>query len=100
MMPTFVGDYASLLGFTAFWVPSPSFLGIPNARKIAPICLLLGQKKNWANAVALKASLAAFSLLSPATSSSFWLVYHLSAGRFDLHRYHHRRFGCTTGWSS
>jgi hypothetical protein len=31
---------------------------------------------------------------------SFWMVHHGSAGRSSLHRHHHRRFGCPTGWSS
>jgi hypothetical protein len=29
-----------------------------------------------------------------------WLVYHGSADCFDLHRYRHRRFGCSTGGAS
>ncbi|MGZ6303530.1 MAG: hypothetical protein ACXWPG_15420 [Ktedonobacteraceae bacterium] len=33
-----------------------SFPGTPNTRKIAPACLRLGRKRNWANAAASNAS--------------------------------------------
>src|SRR5260370_752070 len=39
-------------------------------------------------------------LLSFATASSLWLVHHGSAGRPDVHRYHHRRVGSATGGAS
>ncbi len=39
-------------------------------------------------------------LLSPATSSPLGLVHSGSAGRAHLCRYHHRRFGCSTGRTS
>src|SRR5579859_3208926 len=39
------------------------------------------------------------SLLSFATFSSLWLVHHRPAGCSDLHRYHHRRFGCLSSWT-
>src|SRR5271157_454201 len=53
-----IGACASLPGFIVCLVLSPSFLGIPDARKTVPACLQLGPKKNWANAAASNASLA------------------------------------------
>src|SRR6266481_2864268 len=37
-----------------------------------------------------------FLFFHEALSSSFWLVHHRPAGCSDVHRYHHRRFGCST----
>jgi Transposase DDE domain len=39
-------------------------------------------------------------LFSPPTSSALWVVCHRHARRFDLHRLHPGRVGCSAGWTS
>jgi hypothetical protein len=39
-------------------------------------------------------------LFSPTASSAVWLVSHLHPRRFDVHRLHRCRAGCSTGWAS
>src|SRR5258706_13398460 len=41
-----------------------------------------------------------FSLLSPPTPTSVWLVRDYLPSRFDLHRFHSRWSDCSTGCSS
>ena len=55
-----IGACASLPGFMLPLVLSLSSPGIPDGRKTAPVYLLPGLKKNWANAAASNASLAGF----------------------------------------
>src|SRR5258706_6895658 len=55
-----IGACVSLPGSMACWEPWPSFLGIPDVKRIAPACLLPGPQTNWANEAALNASSGAF----------------------------------------
>src|SRR6266516_4653145 len=55
-----IGVCASLPGFMPHLEPSPSLRGTPSVRRIVPVYLLPGPKKNSANAVASSASLDAF----------------------------------------